>query len=324
MKIVARSARWVAVVMLLLAGAAWAQGYPTKPIRWVVGFPAGSAGDILARATGPHLTEKWGQPVIVENRPGAGGNLGADVVAKAPPDGYTLLMGTVSSHSINPTLYAKMPYDAIKDFVPVTLVASAPNLLVVPPSLPVNSTAELIALAKARPGQFTFGSAGNGTTLHLSGELFKRMAGVDMVHVPYRGTPQAMPDLLSGQISLMFAPVPAVLPQVKEGRLKALAITSTNRSALLPELPTVAETGLPGFEAVAWNGVFVPAGTPEDIVRLLNREMVRIIALPELRERLTALGFDPGGNTSEQFAAKVKADMEKWAKVIRESGARVD
>lgn len=324
MNVFARSARWAAFCLALLAGNAWAQTYPTKPIRWVVGFPAGSAGDILARAIGPHLTEKWGQPVIVENRPGAGGNLGADAVAKSPADGYTLLMGTVSSHAINPTLYAKLPYDAVKDFTPVTLVATAPNVLVVGPAVPVDSIAQLIALAKSKPGQLTFGSAGNGTTLHLSGEMFKRMAGVDLVHVPYRGTPQAFPDLMTGQITMMFSPVPAVLPQVKEGRLKALAITSATRSALFPELPTIAESGLPGFEAVAWNGVFVPAGTPPAIVTMLNREIIRIIQLPELRERFTALGFDPGGNTPEQFAQMVKTETEKWAKVVRDSGARVD
>jgi len=324
MNAIACRTHWTAVALLLLVSSAWAQNYPSKPIRLVVGYPAGGAADIVTREIGHNLAKTLGQPVTVENRPGASGNLGANAVAKAPPDGYTLLMGSISSNAINPTLYANMPYDAVKDFIPVTLVASAPAVLVVAPNLSVNSTADLIALAKTKPAQLTFGSSGNGTTQHLAGELLKKVASVDMIHVPYKGVPQAILDLLSGRISLMFSPAPLVLQHVKEGRLKALAITSAGRSPLLPDVPTVAEAGLPGIEFGAWNGVFVPAGTPEDIVSVLNREIVRIIALPEVRERLIALGFDPGGNTSAQFKAMVNAEIERWAKVVRDSGARVD
>lgn len=316
--------RWSVAVLFLVAGAASAQSYPSKPVRLIVGYPAGGAADIVTRVVGQELAKTFGQPVIVENRPGAGGNLAADVVAKAAPDGYTILMGSISSNAINPSLHAKMPYDAEKDFIAVSLVASAPAVLVVGPDLQVNSFADLVALARKQPGKLSFASSGNGTTQHLAGELFKKVENLDMVHAPYKGVPAAILDLLSGRISMMFSPAPLVLQHVKDGRLKALAITSPKRSPLLPDVPTAAEVGLPALTFGAWNGVFVPAGTPPDIVNLLNREVVRIVEMPEVSERLSGLGFDAGGNTPAQFAAMVNAEISRWAKVVRESGARVD
>jgi tripartite-type tricarboxylate transporter receptor subunit TctC len=310
-----------------LAAFAFAQApaaYPTKPIRLVVPFPPGGATDILAREVAKHLTDAWGQSVVVDNRPGAGGNIGSELVAKAAPDGYTLEMGTVGTHAINASLYSKMPYDHIKDFVPVILVAGVPNVLEVNPSVPVNSVQELIAYAKANPGKLNFASSGAGTSIHLSGELFKVMAGVQMTHVPYKGSAPALADLLGGQVQLMFDNLPPSLPQIKAGKLRALAVTSATRAPALPDVPTVAEAGLPGFEASSWFGVLAPAGTPPAIVMKLNAEIAKWLASPEAKEKLASVGANIAGGTPEDFARHIQAETAKWAKVVKESGAKVD
>ena len=317
--------RWaVGAVLALLATGAWGQAHPAKPIRLVVPFPAGGTTDILARAVGQKLTEAWGQPVVVDNRPGAGGNIGAELVAKAAPDGYTLLMGTVGTHAINASLYAKMPYDHIKDFAPVILVAGVPNVLVVNPAVPVNSVQELIAYAKANPGRLNFASSGSGTSIHLSGELFKVMAGVQMTHIPYKGSAPALQDLIGGQVQLMFDNLPSALPQIKGGKLRALAVTSAARAAALPDVPTVAEAGLPGFEASSWFGVLAPAGTPVAIIARLNAEIAKWLASPEAREKLASQGANAAGGSPEDFAKHIAAETAKWQKVVKESGAKVD
>ncbi len=312
------------LVLLALAGAVGTGRYPTKPIRLVVPFPPGGATDILARNVAQKLTEAWGQQVIVDNRPGAGGNIGSELVAKSAPDGYTLVMGTVGTHAINASLYAKMPYDHVKDFVPVILVAGVPNVLVVNPSVPVNSVAELIAYAKANPGKLNFASSGNGTSIHLSGELFKVMAGVQITHIPYKGSAPALQDLLGGQVQLMFDNLPPSLPLIKAGKLRALAVTSATRAAALPDVPTMAEAGLPGFEASSWFGVLAPAGTPPAIVAKLNAEIGKWLASPDAKEKLLAQGANAAGGTPEDFAKHIQAETAKWAKVVKESGAKVD
>jgi len=302
-----------------------AQGaYPTKPVRLVVPFPPGGTTDILARAIAQRYSEAFGQPFVVDNRPGAGGNIGSELVAKSPPDGYTLLMGTVGTHAINPSLYAKMPYDHVKDFVPVILVAGVPNVLVVNPSLPVNSVQELIAYAKANPNKLNFASSGNGTSIHLSGELFKTMTGVQMTHVPYKGSAPALTDLIGGQVQLMFDNLPSSLQFIKAGKLRALAVTSLARSSTLPELPTLAESGLPGFEASSWFGVLAPAGTPNDIVKKLNGEIAAWLASPDAKEKLAAQGAIAAGGTPDAFVTHIAAESAKWAKVVKASGAHVD
>src|SRR5205809_3388235 len=275
-----------AALLVVAAPVALGQAaYPTKPVRLVVPFPAGGTTDLLARAAAQRLSEAWGQQVIVDNRPGAAGNIGAELVARSAPDGYTLLMGTVGTHAINASLYAKMPYDHVKDFAPVILVAGVPNVLEVNPALPVNSVADLIKLAKAKPGQINFASSGSGTSIHLSGELFKTMAGVDMTHVPYKGSAPALTDLMGGQVQLMFDNLPSALPQIKGGRLRAIALTSTTRAAVLPDIPTVAESGLPGFEASSWFGILAPAGTPPAIVTWINAEVGKWVASAEAKEK---------------------------------------
>jgi len=315
----------VAAAAVALAAPAPAQTYPSKPIRFVVPFPPGGPLDITGRAIAQKLAESWGQPVVVDNRPGAGGGIGAELVAKSPGDGYTLLMGAVSTHAINPSLYAKVPYDPQKDFVPVALVAQVPNILVVNPSLPVHSVKELIDYARAKPGALSFGSGSTGSTGHLAGELFKTMAGVDMVHIPYKGGAPAMQDLLAGQTQLMFDNLANALPQVKAGKLRALAVTTSKRSPAVPDLPTVAESGLPGFDLTTWFGVFVPAGTPPETVAKLNAEIVKALASKDLAERLAAMGtVPPERNTPESFAAFVRAEAAKYAQVVKSSGARVD
>lgn len=307
-----------------VAAQAQTQTFPTKPIKIVVPFPPGGTTDVLARVIGQEMTKSWGQQVIVDNRPGAGGNTGSDVVAKSPADGYTLLMGTVGTHGINVSLYKKMPYDAVKDFAPVTLVASVPNLLVVHPSVPAKSVKELISHAKANPGKLNFASAGNGTSIHLSGEMFKTMTGVQMQHVPYKGSAPAVTDLLGGQVNMMFDNMPSALPHVKGGKLRALAVTSAKRSPAAPDVPTMAEAGVPGYEATSWFGILAPAGTPKDIVTKLNKEIARILAMPEIKEKLSAQGAEPVGNTPEQFAAHIKAEIKKWEGVVKASGAQLD
>ena len=314
------------VLTSMFGGAgAFAQGYPSKPIRMVVPYPPGGPLDIMARAIGQKLAEAWGQPVVVENRAGAGGNIGADLVAKSPPDGYTLLMGAVATHAINPTLYGHVPYDPVKDFLPVALVAQVPNILVVNPSVPAVTVKDLIELARARPGTLNFGSGSTGSTGHLAGELFNIMAGVKMVHIPYKGGAPAMADLLAGQVQLMFDNLANALPNVRAGRLRALAVTTLARSPALPELPTIAESGLPGFDLTTWFGVMAPAGTSPEIVARLNAEIVRDLNAKDMRERLEKMGAGvPANNTPEHFAAFIRDEAAKYAKVVRESGAKVE
>ncbi|MBL8342171.1 MAG: tripartite tricarboxylate transporter substrate binding protein [Rubrivivax sp.] len=287
----------------------------------VVTFPAGGAPDILARLFADKA--QLGQAIVVENKPGAGGYIGADSVAKAPPDGHTLVMGTVGTHSINGALYSKMPYDMVKDFVPVGHVASAPNLLVVNNDLPVKTVAELITYMKANPDKLSFGSPGVGTSVHISGELFKSLTGTKMQHVPYKGRQFAIPDLVGGQIQVMFDNMPSALPMAKEGKIRALAQTTAKRSAAAPDVPTVAET-VPGFEATTWFAVFAPAGTPREVVARLNAEMKRVFALPDVHDKLKALGLEPWISTPEELARFQAAEIVKWAKVVKESGARAD
>ena len=297
--------------------------YPAKQIRVIVPFPAGGPTDAIARAIGQKLSETWGQPVIVDNRPGAGGNIGTELAAKSPADGYTLFIGTVAN-AINQSLFAKLPFDFVRDFAPVTQNYVTGLILAVHPSLPAHSVKELIALAKAHPGQLSYSSSGVGGTPHLAGELFNSMAGVTMVHVPYKGSAPAMADLLGGHIQLTFDNMLTVLPQVKAGKLRGLAVTMTTRSPLTPELPTVAEAGLKGFEVKSWNGVVVPTGTPKEIIARLNGEIVRILRQPDLREKFLVQGVELVPTTPEEFGAFIKQDIAKWAKVIQLSGARAE
>ncbi len=312
---------FVGAALALSAVAAAAQGYPTKPIRLVVTFPAAGAPDILARLFADKA--QLGQPMLVDNVPGAGGNIGADKVAKAPADGYTLVMGTVGTHSINGALYQKMPYDMVKDFAPVGHVASAPNLLVVTNDLPVKNVAELISWLKANPNKASFGSPGIGSSVHVSGELFKSMTGTTMQHVPYKGRQFAIPDLVGGQIQLMFDNMPSALPMAKEGKIRALAQTTAKRSPAAPDVPTVAET-VPGFEATTWFAMFAPAGTPKEVVARINAEMVRVFKLPDVVDKLKTLGLEPSVGTPEDLARYQASEIVKWAKVVKDSGAKAE
>lgn len=330
--------RWFAAVVAALtvftlaaANAARAsQGYPSKPITLVVPFPPGGTTDILARAVGAELAKAWGTEVIIDNRPGASGNTGSQVVAKAAPDGYTLLMGTVGTHAINQSLYAKLPYDPVKDFAPVTLVASVPNVLVVNTALAdknkITDVKSFIAFAKANPGKLNMASGGNGTSIHLAGELFKAQTKTYMVHIPYRGSAPAITDLLEGLADLMFDNLPSALPYIKTGRLRALGVTSSKPSPALPGVPTIASSGgdLQGFEASSWFGILGPAGTPADIVHKLQQEIAKSLATPAVKEKLISQGADPVGNTPEQFAAYIQVETKKWAAVVKASGAKVD
>ena len=306
-------------------------GWPTKPVRIVVPFAAGGTTDLLARAIAPELQRVFGQPFVVDNKPGAGGNNGAAEVAKAPADGYTLLMGTVGTHAINPSLYPKMPYDHVKDFVPVTLVAGVPNVVVMNPGSAqkynVNTVVDLIRAAKAHPGKLNVASSGNGTSIHLSAELFKSMTGTFMLHLPYRGSGPALIDLLAGNVDLMFDNLPSAMPHIKSGKLKALAVTSGQRSQALPDVPTVTEAGgllLRNYEASSWFGLLAPAGTPADIVQRIQQETAKALALPAIKERLLAQGAIPSGNTSAEFAKFIDAESKKWAQVVKASGAKID
>lgn len=298
-----------------------AQTYPSRPIRLVVTFPPGGAPDILARL----FSEKaqLGQPLVVDNKPGAGGNIGADIVAKSPGDGYTLVMGTVGTHAINGALYDKMPYDMVKNFSPISLVASAPNLLVVHNDLPVRSVPELIAYMKANPNKLSFGSPGVGTSVHVSGELFKSMTGTSMTHIPYKGRQFAIPDLIGGSIQVMFDNMPSALPMAREGKIRALAQTTERRSAAAPDVPTVAEF-VPGFEATTWFALFAPAGTPRPIVDRLNAELVRVFRLPDVQDRLKTLGLEALLSGPDELARYQAAEIGKWAKVVKESGAKAE
>ena len=297
--------------------------YPAKPIKIVVPFPAGGIADLYARLIGGRLSESWAQPIVIENRTGAGGNIGADAVAKSAPDGYTLVMGSFGTHAVNVSLFSSMPYDPVKDFAPIILVLEAEGLLVVHPSVPTQSVLDLIAYARAHPGRLTFASAGMGTASHLAGELFKTMARVEMTHVPYKGNVPAITDLLAGQTSLLFATMPTVLPHAKAGKLRALATIGTVRSAAAPELPTVAET-LPGFDVNNWVGLLAPAGTPVDIVRKWNVDVNKIMQGADIKQRLLTEGARYTPNTPEEFGAFIKSEIAKWAPVVKASGARVD
>ncbi|HUN69105.1 MAG TPA: tripartite tricarboxylate transporter substrate binding protein [Burkholderiales bacterium] len=307
----------------MLSFSAAAQNYPSKSIKIIVPFPVGGIADLYSRLIGNRWTEAWGQPVVVENRTGAGGNIAAEMVAKSPPDGYTLVMGSLGTHAVNVSLFTKLPYDPVRDFAPVALALEAEGLLALHPSVPAQNVPELITLARTKPGALTYASAGAGTASHLAGELFKAMAKVDMVHVPYKGNVPAITDLLAGQTSLIFATMPTVLPHARAGKLHALATIGAARSAAAPELPTVAET-LPGFEVNNWVGLFAPAGTPPEIVGRLNGEVQKFMQSKEITARLTNEGARFIPMTPEQFGAFVKAEIAKWAPVLRASGARAD
>jgi len=313
-----------AFALAAIAGAQ-APAYPTKPIRLVVPFPAGGATDILAREVAKHLTDTWGQSVVVDNRPGAGGNIGSELVAKAPPDGYTLEMGTVGTHAINASLYSKMPYDHVKDFVPVILVSGVPNVLEVNPAVPVNSVQELIAYAKANPGKLNFASSGNGSAPHLAAVLFNRVAGVEMVHVPFKSGGLAVQSVLAGDTQVTFSTPPSVLPQVQAGRLRGLALTSRSRSPLVPGLPGMEEAGLPDYEISFWYGFFVPAGTPPEIVKKLFEATTAALAQPEVGRMFAREGTETAASRSaDEFAAFLAEDAKLWARLVRESGAKID
>jgi tripartite-type tricarboxylate transporter receptor subunit TctC len=293
-------------------------------VRLVVPFTPGGSTDILARAVGQKLSESWGQPVVVDNRPGAGGIIGMETVAKAAPDGYTLVMGHIGTLAANPALYKTLPYDPVKDFAPVTLIARVPNVLVVGPAVPSRSVAELIALAKAKPGKLDYGSGGNGSAAHLATEYFKLKAGVDLQHIPYKGTAPALQDLLGGQIALMITGLPPVLPHVKAGKLRILGVASAQRLRQFPEIPTIAESGVPGFEATQWYGILAPAATPKEIVAKLNREFVKALRDPAVGEKLAGEGADPVGDTPGEFAAFIASEIDLWGKVIRATGAKAE
>ncbi len=301
-----------------------AQAYPTKPVRMVVPFPPGGSLDIAGRLIAQKLSEAWGQSVVVENKPGAGGNIGADLVAKSPPDGYTILLGALSTHAVNPSLYRTMPYDAAKDFAPITLIAVTPNVLVVNAASPVNNVKEFIAYAKANPGKLAFGSGSNGSAGHLAGELFKVETGTDAVHIPFKGGAPATQALLAGDTQFMFDNLANAMAQVKAGKLKALAVTTARRSPLAPDLPTMAEAGLPGFDISTWYGFFAPAGTPPAIVARWNADVTKILNSPDVRAKFVADGADPSPNTPEQFSQMIAAELAKYAKIVKASGAKVD
>ena len=313
----------IAAAAATFASGAIAQSYPAKPIRIVVPYAPGGAVDIIARATAQELTKRVGQQIIVDNRTGAGGNIGSDTVAKAPPDGYTLLMAS-PANTINPSLYTNMPYDPSRDLIPIALIGSVPSVLVANPSLPVQGIKQLIALAKAKPGALTYGSGGSGSTEHLAGEMFKSFAGIDLLHVPYKGGAQVMIDLMGGQVALMFSNQLGVLPHIKAGKLKPLGVASAGRSTALPDVPTFAEAGFPDFKVSVWWGVMGPAGMPKDVVNQLNREIVAGLASPEMKERLQTMSAQPIGGTPDQFAAFFAAETKRWAPIVKASGAKAD
>ncbi|GKT14901.1 tripartite tricarboxylate transporter substrate binding protein [Acidovorax sp. SUPP2522] len=314
----------LAVAATAAVPTAFAQAFPNKPITIIVPFAAGGTTDILARVIGQGLSAELGQSVVVDNRAGAGGNIGGQMAARAPADGYTLFMGTVGTHAINAALYKKMPFDPVKDFAPLTRVANVPNLLVANPNQPYKTVQELIAYAKANPGKVNFGSSGSGSSIHLSGELFKSMAKVDMQHVPYKGSAPAVTDLLGNQIGIMFDNMPSAIQHVRSGKLRPIAVTTAKRSPELPDVPTIAEAGVPGYEATSWFGMFAPAGTPAPIVAQLNKALVKVLSQPETKKKLADQGAEPVSETPEQFAAFIQSESAKWGKVVKESGASVD
>jgi tripartite-type tricarboxylate transporter receptor subunit TctC len=297
--------------------------YPSKPIKWVVPFPPGGAMDVMARTLGEKLSKSMKQPVVVENRPGAGGAIGSGVVARSEPDGHTLMIVSVG-HAVNPSLYPKLPYDATKDFEPVSLVGIVPNILVAHPSLKAGNVKELITLAKSQPGKLTYASAGNGTTIHLAAELFNSMAGVDIMHVPYKGSAPAVTDLMGGQVNIMFDSVSSAKPYIESGKLKALAVTTTKRSSVFPKVPTIAEFGIPGYDLTGWYAVFVPGKTPKPIVDRLNAELVKALKQPDVRALFTQIGAEPVGSSPQELANTLKAETVRWAKVVRERNITLD
>jgi tripartite-type tricarboxylate transporter receptor subunit TctC len=316
-----RYAACLAAALVCVTAAHAQPAYPQKPIRLVVPFPPGGGTDILARLLGQKMSETLGQQVVIDNRGGAGGTIGTDIAAKAPPDGYTLILVS-GSHAINPGLYQKLPYDSVNDFAPITQIATSPGILVVNPSLPVKSVKDLIALARAKPGQINYASAGSGTPPHLAGELFKVMAKIDMVHVPYKGNAPAFTDVIGGQVSLIFPTMPSAMPFIKSGKLRPIAVTSAKRSPAAPDIPTIAESGLPGYEATSWYGILAPARTPPQIVARLHEVLVSVIGAPDMKDKLAAQGLDPVANTPQQFAAVIKSEIAKWAQVVKASGAK--
>jgi tripartite-type tricarboxylate transporter receptor subunit TctC len=308
-----------------LAGPSLGQSaYPERPITLMVPFPAGGSTDLVARVVAERMGTELGQPIIVENRGGAGGNIGSAAVAKADPDGYTILMGTVATHALNPALYRKMPYDAVADFAPVALLVVVPNVLVVNPDFPAKNVQELITLLKEKPGEYSYASSGNGTPLHLSGELFKTMAGVDMVHIPYKGAGPALIDVMGGHVPIMFDNLPSSTEHIRAGKLRGLAVTTAQRAPSMPDLPTVAESGLPGYETYTWNALFAPAGTPREIIDRLNTAARAAVADPKVQAKLQDVGAMPKGSTPEELASHVQAELAKWAPIVKASGAQID
>jgi tripartite-type tricarboxylate transporter receptor subunit TctC len=318
-----RATAAIAALLTVTGVADAAQAYPTRPIRIVVAYPPAGATDILARIIGQKMNESWGQPVIVENRPGANGNIGTEYAARATPDGHTFLMTTAGPHGINPSLYRKLGYDAVKDFAAVSLVALVPNILVVNNALPVKDVQGLIAYSKANPGKLSYGTPGAGSTAHLSMELFKSMTGASLVHVPYKGSAGVLTDIMGGQIAATLDNIPPYLPQVKAGKIRALAISTAKRSPAIPELPTIAEAGVRGYSSSAWFGLVAPAATPKEVVAKISAETARILQLPDVKSRLTELGAEPVGGTPEQFGAHIKAEIAKWGKVIKEANVEL-
>jgi len=314
----------VAALLSCIAAATFAQTFPSKPVRIIVPFPPSGAADLLTRALGKKLSDTWKHPVVADNRPGAGGNIGAEAAAKSAPDGYTLLMGAVTTHAVSMSLYAKLGYDLEKDLAPVSLVANVPHILVAHPSLPGKNLSEIIAYLKAQNGKVNFASQGNGTLSHLEFELMKSMGGFTALHVPYKGSAPAMIDLLAGSVTLLFDSIPSALPQIRAGKLRAIAVASSRRSPVLPELPTLSEAGLAGFAADSWFGIMTPAGTPRDIVAKLNADIVKALDSEEVKDIITRQGGEVMGSTPEQMAAQVSGDRKKWEKVVRESGAKIE
>ncbi|MGK2899080.1 MAG: tripartite tricarboxylate transporter substrate binding protein [Burkholderiaceae bacterium] len=319
-----RVIRWIIGLCLgAAASVAWSQAFPSRPIRMIVPYPPGGAVDPIARTIAQKLTESWGQPVVVDNKPGAGTIIGTDSLAKAAPDGYTVILAS-SNHAVNPAMYAKMPYDPVKDFAPISLVSIIPVMLSVNPKLAVTTQKELIELLKVKPGSLNYSSTGNGSTSHLAGELFKSMAGVSMVHVPYKGSGPSVMATIAGETSVVFDSIFSQLPQVKAGKLRALSVTGSKRTALAPELPTAAEAGLPGYEAYSWVGFLAPAGTPREIIQKWQQEVSRILQLPEVQVRQTSQGVEPIGSTSEYFSEFIKTELVKWGKVVKDAGIKLD
>jgi tripartite-type tricarboxylate transporter receptor subunit TctC len=311
-----------AFVLFCAATAAWAQTYPAKPIRIVVGFPPGGGNDIIARLVGAKMQETWGQPVVIDNKPGANSIIAAEFVAKSAPDGYTLLVNATGGMSVNPVLYAKLPYDSLKDFVPISMVGSFPLVLVVHPSVPANSVQELVAYAKANPGKLNYSSG--STAFQVASEMFKQMTGTDLRHIPYKGSAASITAVIAGDVQMTIVDTPPLVPQIRAGKVRALAVTSANRSAAMSELPTIAESGVPGYEMVLWIGVFAPAGTPRDVAAKLNAEVVRIVRLSDIREKLDAMGVEPLGNTSEQMVEWIRREIARYGPVVKAANIKAD